>query len=61
MFEISQKLNLIGTKIKPSLLNIDSLNLQQGEKLFIHGPSGCGKSTLLNLITGVLKPNTGRN
>ncbi len=41
------------------LLNIVSLKLNRGEKLFIHGPSGCGKSTLLNLITGVLAPAEG--
>ena len=44
---------------QPALLNIDSLNLNRGEKLFIHGPSGCGKSTLLNLVTGVLSPTSG--
>ncbi|MGH1537553.1 MAG: ABC transporter ATP-binding protein [Gammaproteobacteria bacterium] len=42
-----------------SLLNIDSLTMNRGEKLFVHGPSGCGKSTLLNLITGILKPKSG--
>ena len=44
---------------RSSLININSLNLNRGENLFIHGPSGCGKSTLLNLITGVLKPQSG--
>jgi len=42
-----------------TLLNITSLNLNRGEKLFIHGSSGCGKSTLLNLISGVLAPTHG--
>ena len=46
-------------KDQPALLNIDSLSLNRGEKLFIHGPSGCGKSTLLNLISGVLSPTSG--
>ncbi len=41
------------------LFSIDSLDLNKGEKLFIHGPSGCGKTTLLNLIAGVLKPTKG--
>lgn len=44
---------------KTAFLNIASLRLDRGEKLFIHGPSGCGKSTLLNLITGVLSPTQG--
>ena len=42
-----------------AFLDIASLRLNRGEKLFIHGPSGCGKSTLLNLITGVLNPTQG--
>ena len=42
-----------------AFLNIASLHLSRGEKLFIHGSSGCGKSTLLNLITGVLSPTHG--
>ncbi len=42
-----------------TFLDIASLRLNRGEKLFIHGPSGCGKSTLLNLITGVLTPTQG--
>ena len=40
-------------------INIPSLCLHKGEKLFIHGPSGSGKTTLLNLITGVLPPTDG--
>ena len=35
------------------LFEIDSLNLPQGQTLFIGGPSGCGKSSLLSLITGI--------
>ena len=31
----------------------------QGEALGIIGPNGAGKTTLFNLITGLLKPNTG--
>ena len=42
-----------------AFLDIASLRLNRGEKLFIHGPSGCGKSTLLNLVTGVLNPTQG--
>jgi ABC-type lipoprotein export system ATPase subunit len=31
-----------------------------GSQVALWGPSGCGKSTLLNLITGLLRPDTGR-
>lgn len=41
------------------VLNIDSLSIEQGERVFIHGPSGSGKSTLLNLLAGVLTPSSG--
>lgn len=37
-----------------------SFDLEQGEALGIIGPNGAGKSTLFNLITGNLRPNTGR-
>ncbi|MDV2858528.1 MULTISPECIES: ATP-binding cassette domain-containing protein [Oceanimonas] len=43
-----------------NLLNIDSLSLKPGDRLFIKGPSGSGKSTLLGLLAGILKPNSGR-
>ena len=53
------KVEFFWNKNQHPLLNIDSLALKKGEKLFIHGPSGCGKTTLLNLIAGVLKPSQG--
>ena len=31
-----------------------------GEMLYIEGPSGSGKTTLLSLISGILRPNSGR-
>jgi branched-chain amino acid transport system ATP-binding protein len=34
--------------------------LQQGELLGVIGPNGSGKTTLVNLITGFLKPDSGR-
>ncbi|MCP4915094.1 MAG: ABC transporter ATP-binding protein [Oligoflexia bacterium] len=41
------------------VLNIESLEIVKGERVFIHGPSGSGKSTLLNLLAGVLTPSSG--
>jgi putative ABC transport system ATP-binding protein len=32
------------------LIDIEALDVQSGETLFVHGPSGCGKSTLLSLL-----------
>ncbi len=43
----------------PPVLEIDALELRQGERVFLHGPSGSGKTTLLSLISGVLQPKTG--
>ncbi|MGS2723675.1 ABC transporter ATP-binding protein [Porticoccus sp. GXU_MW_L64] len=43
-----------------SLLDIDSFELQAGERLFLYGPSGSGKTTLLNLLAGVTLPQQGQ-
>lgn len=40
-------------------LDIAQLDLQPGERVFLHGPSGSGKSTLLALLGGVLVPDAG--
>lgn len=37
-----------------------SFDLRQGEFLGIIGPNGSGKTTLVNLITGFVKPDSGR-
>src|SRR5208337_1476299 len=31
-----------------------------GEMLFIVGPSGSGKTTLLSMLSGILRPNSGK-
>ena len=36
------------------------LRLRQGEILGIIGPNGAGKSTLFNLITGYIRPSSGK-
>lgn len=41
------------------ILDIDSIEISKGERVFLHGPSGSGKSTLLNLFSGVLSPQEG--
>ncbi len=40
-------------------LNINQLNIKQGEHVFLHGPSGCGKSTLLSLLAGINTATSG--
>jgi len=42
------------------IINVQQLDIQAGQHLFIEGPSGSGKSTLLNLIAGVLTPQQGQ-
>jgi branched-chain amino acid transport system ATP-binding protein len=44
------------------LLAVDkvSLSVRKGELLGIIGPNGSGKTTLVNLITGFVKPDSGR-
>lgn len=37
-----------------------SFNIEKGSLVGIMGPNGSGKTTLLNLITGFLKPNSGK-
>jgi putative ABC transport system ATP-binding protein len=41
------------------VLDIASLGIRNGERVFLFGPSGSGKTTLLGLLAGVLKPNSG--
>ena len=41
------------------LLDIRSLQVEKGQRVFIQGPSGSGKSTLLSLLAGVISPQQG--
>lgn len=41
------------------LFNKFSLCVKSNERVCLFGPSGCGKTTLLNLISGLVKPNSG--
>lgn len=41
------------------VLEAVNLEVEPGERVFLHGPSGSGKSTLLALIGGLMRPATG--
>lgn len=43
-----------------SILRNFNLEIQRGQKLFIHGATGSGKSTLLNIISGLIIPDSGK-
>ena len=43
-----------------SMLDFPDINLNAGESLLILGKSGSGKTTLLNLLSGLLKPASGK-
>lgn len=42
------------------LLTVDRLMLRAGQSLAVQGPSGAGKSTLLHVLSGLIRPATGR-
>jgi branched-chain amino acid transport system ATP-binding protein len=41
-------------------VNNASLDVQKGEIVAVIGPNGAGKTTLFNLITGIIKPDSGQ-
>lgn len=54
-------LDRVGYKYgKRTVLQEISFTIQKNETIAIVGPSGSGKSTLVSLITGLLKPSTGK-
>lgn len=52
--------NLVFHAGRRTIINDISLSLSQGELIALIGPNGAGKSTLLRLLTGYLKPASGR-
>ena len=49
-----------GEAAKTVALNGVTLDAFFGQMLFVIGPSGCGKTTLLSVLSGILRPNSGR-
>ena len=43
----------------PRVIELDALDIERGERVFIEGASGSGKSTLLSLFAGVVLPEDG--
>lgn len=43
----------------PPVIELDTLAIASGERVFVEGPSGSGKSTLLALLAGVTLPESG--
>ncbi|MEK9657264.1 MAG: ABC transporter ATP-binding protein [bacterium] len=41
-------------------LQLNSFTLKENSQIFIEGPSGCGKTTFLNIVTGLIKPQSGQ-
>jgi lipopolysaccharide transport system ATP-binding protein len=66
--DIAADLNPFGAASREILLRRDefwavrdvSFALRRGECLGLIGPNGAGKTTLLKMLTGVIKPDTGR-
>src|SRR6266481_6996420 len=46
-------------KVSSICLDIQELEADAGDRIFIYGPSGSGKSTLRGLLGGVLSPERG--
>jgi len=42
----------------PPVLDIDSLRITPGERVFLRGPSGSGKSSLLSPCSSIIQPRS---
>lgn len=63
--DVSSKLVIEAKSISKSFGNLTvvddfSVRIQRGDRIGIVGPNGAGKTTLLNMLTGSLKPGSGR-
>ena len=46
-------------KKEHNILDIETLEISEGDRLFLYGPSGCGKTTLLSILAGILPAHDG--
>ena len=55
-------LNKVSLSFKKNHVILDniSLNISRGQVIGLLGPNGAGKSSLMNIITGLIKPNSGK-
>ncbi len=55
------QLEACNRKLGPSVtFHCESFSVEPGEHVALWGPSGCGKSTMLNLISGLLRADSGK-
>ena len=52
--------SFVAGKLRTDVLRGLSIEVFAGELTLISGPSGCGKSTLLAILSGLLRPDSGR-
>jgi tungstate transport system ATP-binding protein len=52
--------DLVVTRGDQQVLQVDDLEIQQGEVLAVIGPNGAGKSTLLLVLARLIAPNAGQ-
>lgn len=50
----------VSGKITSQVIKDSSLDIYPGELTLVVGPSGSGKSTMLSMMSGLLRPDTGR-
>ena len=59
---LTKKFPARGRKNREDVIAVNDFTFEipDGKLIGLLGPSGCGKSTTLNLISGLLKPTSGR-
>ena len=52
--------NIVKQYNKKMVLNGISMTIEQGQSIAFTGHNGCGKSTLLKIISGLVRPTSGK-